>query len=119
MAWMLIGLVLLVGLLAGSYPALILSRFKPIEVLKSKIRLGGSNIFTKSLVTVQFILSMGLIVSTVIILQQLNFMQNKNPGFNKENIVMIDAEGTDTKKVYPLFKQELISQSTHRRCNII
>ena len=112
MAWMLIGLVLLVGLLAGSYPALILSGFKPIEVLKSKIRLGGSNIFTRSLVTVQFILSIGLIISTVIILQQLKFMQNKNPGFNKENIVMIDAEGTDTKKVYPLFKQELISQSS-------
>jgi putative ABC transport system permease protein len=62
-------------------------------------------------VTVQFILSIGLIISTVIILQQLKFMQNKNPGFNKENIVMIDAEGTDTKKVYPVFKQELTAQS--------
>ena len=112
MAWMLIGLVLLVGLLAGSYPALILSGFKPIEVLKSKIRLGGSNIFTRSLVTVQFILSIGLIISTVIILQQLKFMRRKNPGFNKENIVMVDAEGTDTKKAYPLFKQALTEQPT-------
>jgi len=110
MIWMLIGLVLLVGLMAGSYPALVLSGFKPIEVLKSKIRVGGSNIFTKSLVTVQFILSIGLIISTVIILQQLKFMQSKNPGFNKENIVMVDAEGTDTKKVYPLFKQALKEQ---------
>ncbi len=110
MAWMLVGLVLLVGLLAGSYPALILSGFKPIEVLKSKIRVGGSNIFTKSLVTVQFILSIGLIISTVIILQQLKYMQNKNPGFNKENIVMVDAEGTETKKIYPLFKQALAVQ---------
>ena len=110
MIWMLIGLVLLVGLLAGSYPAVVLSGFKPIEVLKSKIRVGGSNFFTKSLVTVQFILSIGLIISTVVILQQLKFMQNKNPGFNKENIVMVDAEGTDTKKVYPLFKQSLASQ---------
>jgi putative ABC transport system permease protein len=112
MIWMLIGLVLLVGLLAGSYPALVLSGFKPIEVLKSKIRVGGSNFFTKSLVTVQFILSIGLIISTVIILQQLKFMQSKNPGFNKENIVMVDAEGTDTKKVYPLFKQSLSSQTS-------
>jgi len=111
MTWMLIGLVLLVGLLAGSYPALVLSGFKPIEVLKSKIKVGGSNIFTRSLVTVQFILSIGLIISTVIILQQLKFMQSKNPGFNKENVVMIDAEGTDTKKVYPIFKQALASQS--------
>jgi putative ABC transport system permease protein len=100
----------LVGLLAGSYPALVLSRFKTIEVLKSKVRVGGSNIFTRSLVTVQFILSIGLIISTVIILQQLKFMQNRNPGFNKENIVMVDAEGVDTKKVYPLFKQALSAQ---------
>ena len=110
-AWMLIGLVLLVGLLAGSYPALVLSGFKPIEVLKSKIRVGGSNFFTKSLVTAQFIVSIGLIISTVIILQQLRFMQNKNPGFNKENVVMVDADGTDTRKVFPLFKQALQSQS--------
>ncbi len=108
--WMLAGLILLVGLLAGTYPALILSGFKPLDVLKSKIRVGGSNIFTRSLVTVQFILSIGLIISTVIILQQLKFMQNKNPGFNKENIVMVDAEGVDTKKVYPLFKQALAAQ---------
>ncbi len=110
MIWMLGGLVLMVGLLAGSYPALVLSGFKTIEVLKSKVRVGGSNIFTKSLVTVQFILSIGLIICTVIILQQLKFMQNKNPGFNKENIVMVDAEGTDTKKIYPLFKQVLAAQ---------
>jgi putative ABC transport system permease protein len=60
--------------------------------------LAALTIFTKSLVTVQFVVSIGLIISTVIILQQLKFMQNKNPGFNKENIVMVDAEGTDTKK---------------------
>ena len=110
MVWMLAGLVLLVGLLAGAYPALVLSSFKTIEVLKSKVRVGGSNIFTRSLVTVQFVLSIGLIISTVIILQQLTFMQSKNPGFNKENIVMVDAGGTDTRKVYPLFKQSLSAQ---------
>jgi putative ABC transport system permease protein len=108
--WMMAGLILVVGLLAGSYPAVVISGFKPLDVLKSKIRVGGSNIFTKSLVTVQFILSIGLIISTVIILQQLKFMQNKNPGFNKENIVMVDAEGIDTRKVYPLFKQALSAQ---------
>src|SRR5204863_423971 len=57
--WLIIGLVLIVGLLAGSYPSLVLSNFKPVEVLKTKVRLGGSNFFTRSLVTLQFVLSAG------------------------------------------------------------
>ncbi len=106
-AWLLIGLVLIVGFLAGSYPALVLSSFKPIEVLKSKIKLAGSNVFTRSLVTIQFIVSIALIISTIVILQQISFMRDKNPGFNKENIVMIDASGVKAKKIYPLIKQAL------------
>jgi putative ABC transport system permease protein len=110
MSWMLAGLTLLVGLLAGSYPALILSGFRPIEVLKSKIKVSGANIFTKSLVTVQFALSIGLIICTMIILQQTKYMSGKNPGFNKENIVVVDASDTKTKEIYPLFKQALIAR---------
>jgi putative ABC transport system permease protein len=107
--WLLIGVVLITGLLAGSYPALVLSAFKPVEVLKTKIRLGGSNIFTRSLVTLQFVLSIGLIISTIVILQQLRYMQEKHPGFNKENVMVIDADGIpDTKTLYALFKQKLI-----------
>src|SRR5262249_19075862 len=69
--WLLAALTFLAGLLAGSYPALVLSSFKPVEVLKRKIRLGGSNLFTRSLVTLQFVLSIGLIIATVFILQQI------------------------------------------------
>ena len=111
LSWMLAGLTVLVGLLAGSYPALILSGFKPIEVLKSKIRVSGANIFTKSLVTVQFALSIGLIICTMIILQQTKYMSDKYPGFNKENIVVVDASDTKTKEIYPLFKQSLIARA--------
>lgn len=110
MVWLLGGLILTVGILAGSYPALVLSSFKPIEVLKSKIRLGGSNIFTKSLVTFQFILSIGLIISTIVIFQQLHFMRSKNIGFTKENVIVVDANGADTKKILPLFRHALESK---------
>lgn len=109
MIWLMFGLTILVGVLSGAYPAIVLSGFKPIEVLKSKIKIGGSNVFTKSLVTLQFTVSIGLIISTVLILQQIKYMNNKNPGFNKENVVMVDASDIDTKKVYPLFKQALAS----------
>ncbi|MGE5109068.1 MAG: ABC transporter permease [Sphingobacteriales bacterium] len=109
--WMLAGLVVLVGLLAGAYPALVLSGFRPIEVLKSKVRVGGSNLFTKSLVTVQFALSVTLIICTIIILQQKHYMNAKNPGFNKDNVLVVDAEETKTKQIYPLFKQALLQRS--------
>jgi putative ABC transport system permease protein len=105
------GIAGLAGVLAGTYPALILSGFRPVESLKRKIKLGGSNVFTNSLVSIQFVLSITLIVSTIIILQQLHFMRSKNPGFNKENIVVVDADGTDAKRIYPLFKQAVSSNS--------
>jgi putative ABC transport system permease protein len=102
---MLLVLIVVVGIIAGAYPSLVLANFKPIDVLKSKLRIGGSNFFTRSLVTLQFTLSMALMIATLIILQQLKFMRSKNPGFNKENLVVVDADGTDSKKIYPLFKQ--------------
>jgi putative ABC transport system permease protein len=102
---LLIAVILVSGLLAGSYPALVLSTFRPIEVLKNKFRVGGSNLLTKSLVTFQFALSIALIIATVIILQQTRYMVNKSPGFDKQNVVVIDASQTDPNKTFPLFKQ--------------
>jgi putative ABC transport system permease protein len=109
LAWMLCGLILLVGLLAGSYPALILSGFNPVNVLRKKIRLGGANLFTRSLVTVQFALSIGLIIVTVIMLRQVGYLQSKDLGLIKENTIVVNAADANTEKIYALFRQKLQS----------
>lgn len=96
------------GVLAGSYPAFVLSGLRPTEVLKKKTKLAGSNFFTRSLVTFQFVISVVLIIVTVVILQQLSFMRSKDLGFQKEHVVMVAAQGTDT---YQQFKQMLESQT--------
>jgi len=109
LSWMLVGLTLVVGLLAGSYPALVLSGFNPVEVLKTKIRLGGSNLFTRGLVTLQFVLSIGLIIGTVIILRQVSYMRHKDLGLIKENTIVVDAGDVKTQQGYELFRQSLQS----------
>ncbi|MBK6285406.1 MAG: ABC transporter permease [Draconibacterium sp.] len=101
---LLVVVIILTGLLSGLYPALVISGFKPIDVLKNKLRFTGSNIFTKSLVSFQFVLSIGLIISTITIFKQLSFLQTKNLGFDKENVVMINILGIDIQKKLPLFQ---------------
>ncbi|HVX25656.1 MAG TPA: ABC transporter permease [Parafilimonas sp.] len=104
---LIVAILFLVGLLAGSYPAFVLSGLKPLEVFKDKLRIGGVSAFTKSLVTFQFALSIVLIVSTILIFNQTKYMISKNPGFNKENVVVIDASEADPAKIFPLFKQAI------------
>ncbi len=105
------GVVLLVGLISGIYPALAISGFQPSEVLKRKLRFSGSNFFTKSLVSFQFVLSIGLIISMIVFLRQLSFIQSKDIGFDKENVVTINTQDIDLQKNYPVLKQILKSES--------
>lgn len=81
-----------VALLAGAYPAFILSNGKVIRILKSGFAFSGSAGLRKSLIVFQFVISIFLIISTVVILQQLSFIQNKDLGYNKEQVVILPID---------------------------
>ena len=88
------GLTLVTGLLAGSYPALLLSSFSPLKVLKGSIKQGVSALLLrKVLVVFQFVLSVVLIIGTLVIAQQVHFIQTRNLGYDKDNLILIPQEG--------------------------
>lgn len=89
-----IPIILCTGLLAGSYPALYLSKFNPLSVLKGNFNTSVAEVFSrKGLVVFQFTLSTILIVAVMVIYQQTQFIQNTDAGYNKNNILRLSAEG--------------------------
>lgn len=108
----LLGIAIFAGLLSGSYPALFVSGFHPIQIFKDEMTSGMTgSMLRKSLMVVQFTLSILLIVSTAIVYQQLDYMQSKNLGFDKDQVVVIPLVA-GVEKNFDAFKTRL-SQSPH------
>ncbi|MCP4725581.1 MAG: FtsX-like permease family protein [bacterium] len=103
------GLSLFVGLISGSYPAVILSSFKPVNILRGNLNLGrkGGSLFRNSLVVLQFVISIVMIVSTITLYNQLNFMRNKKLGYQNEHILTMGTRGIN----FDTFKSELIKNA--------
>jgi putative ABC transport system permease protein len=100
-------LFLLTGLLAGFYPALVLSGYQPVQILYSRFKLAGKNYLQKSLVVLQFSLASFLIIATLIIFSQFNFLTTEKLGYDDINLVLVNKDDLKPDQV-KLMKEELI-----------
>ncbi|SFO88698.1 duplicated orphan permease [Chitinophaga sp. YR627] len=107
---LLLGILIVTALLSGSYPAFFLSAIKPVRVLKGTLQTGPrAQLFRRGLVVFQFVLSILMIVGTIVVYQQMKYVQRKNLGFDRENLIIMRGEGSIAMH-FQTFKQELLQQ---------
>lgn len=110
--FILIGTTLLVGFLAGLYPAFYLTKFEPAGLLKNnKMLRDGKSKFRQNMVVFQFIISIVLIIGTLIIFKQMKHIQTKSLGFEKENVLIIPGRGQQIIQSFNNFRNELLLHS--------
>lgn len=110
---LLIPVALILGLLAGLYPALILSGYDIVKALKEEFRVGRRSLFQLKnlLVTLQFVISIGLIAATLVLTRQLDFLQNRSMGFDKENVVVMKMLPEEVSRYYESYRERLYQNS--------
>jgi putative ABC transport system permease protein len=105
----LFGLFVIVSLIGGSYPAFFLSAFRPVEVIQGKLKRGAkSSVLRIALVSLQFTVSIVLIIGTLIVSQQLNYVKNRKLGYDKDHVVSFRMRNPETQRKYEAIKNDLI-----------
>ncbi|MCK5029360.1 MAG: ABC transporter permease, partial [Bacteroidales bacterium] len=104
-----IGVIVVIGIFGGSYPAFYLSKFSPLTVMKGEITKGSSgSLFRKVLVIIQFTISVAMIVSTLVVFKQLNYLKTKDLGYNMDNVISLQFTTREMVEKYPVLKQALL-----------
>jgi putative ABC transport system permease protein len=110
----LLAIAVFTGMCAGSYPSIVISAFRPADIMKGKLKIGGRTTLTKGLVVLQFVLSVILALSAIILGRQVSYMVNRDPGYVSEGLVVVmtqENEQEESERLTKLYRSEVISSS--------